>query len=168
MTEIDAHGITVEVPAGWEGRIARRLEASGDAMRAADVPGPMAPAGEQTFPVVQVASVPLPLDAADYGSDVTPDLGASDALIVLKEFDPAAATQPLFKRAGLPTNLAIDDFSPGTLQRTLDGQAGHQTFLHEGGRAFCLYVVLGDDGRPARVIGKVNEVLASIRVQQLG
>lgn len=168
MTEIDAHGLAVEVPSGWEGRIFRRLEAGGAGVQAADVPGPSAPAGERTFPLLQVASIALPLDAADYGSDITPDLGANDALIILKEFDPVDATQPLFERVGMPTSLGVDDFSPATLQRRLEGQAGHQTFFHDGARAFCLYVVLGDDARRAEVLQRVNEVLATIRVEELG
>jgi hypothetical protein len=165
MTEIDAHGLAVEVPTGWEGRIFRRLEADSFTVQAAEVPGPTAPAGERTFPLLQVASIALPIDAADYGSDITPDLGSNDALIILKEFDPADAAQPLFARAGMPTNLGVDDFSPPTLQRSLDGQAGHQTFFHEGGRAFCLYVVLGDETRRADVVPRVNDVLETIRVE---
>jgi hypothetical protein len=162
MPELSAFGLAVQTPGGWEGRIFRRPEAGEPA--AAEVAGPSAPEGERSFPVVHVATIPLPIDAADYGSDVVEDLGRDDALIVLKEFDPASATQPLFARAGVPRALQVNDFDPATLQRSLPGLAGHQSFFHEGGRAFCLYVVLGDFTRRSVVVPRINRVLATLAI----
>ena len=165
MSEIGAYDLAVGVPTGWEGRIFRRPEA-GDAVSAA-VSGPPAPMGERSFPVMQVATVPLPIDVADYGSDVVADLGPTDALIVLKEFDPAEASQPLFARLGMPRALSADDFSPSMLQRQLDGQAGLQVFFNESARAFCLYVVLGNFSRRLAVVPLINDVLGSISISPL-
>ena len=53
MPEIQAHGLAVQTPPGWEGRIYRR-RAAGELSTKADVPGPAAPPGEQVFPVVHV------------------------------------------------------------------------------------------------------------------
>jgi hypothetical protein len=104
---------------------------------------------------------------ADYGSDVVEDLGRDDALIVLKEFDPADADQPLFAREGLPRKLRPAQLDPSVLQRRLEGQAGFQEFFHEGGRAFCLYVVLGDYDRRSTVVPRVNTVLRSLTIEAL-
>ena len=162
MSEIDAHGLAVDVPAGWEGRIFRRAE-EGE-LRAAEVPGEPAPSGERTFPVLHAASIPIPADSADYGSDLVEDLQREDALIVLKEFDPALAADALFESPGMPRELAPTDFDTATLQRSLDGQGGHQTFFNESERAFCLYVVLGDFASRATVVPRVNEVLTTVRI----
>jgi hypothetical protein len=83
---------------------------------------------------------------------------------VLKEFEPADAAQPLFERDGMPRELAPEDFDPAALQRQLSGQAGRQVFFHEGGRAFCVYVVLGSYNRRNHVVPVVNLVLAGIRI----
>ena len=162
MSDIDAYELRVGIPSGWEARIFRRAEAG--ELRIAEVAGASAPTGEQTFPVVHVATVPLPIDAADYGGGVVETLGPGDALVVLKEFDPAEATEPLFEASGIPRALDPEHFDPSGLQRRLPNQAGLQVFFHEAGRAFCLYVVLGDYARRNEVVPRVNQVLASIRI----
>jgi hypothetical protein len=164
VSQLDAHGIAVDVPSGWEARIFRR-NAAGET-RASEVAGPPAPMGELTFPVAQLATVPLPVDAADYGSDVVATLGPNDAFIVLKEFGPGSIDKPLFARTGMPRALDTEDFDPAALQRALNGQAGRQVFFREAGRAFCLYVVLGSYQRRNQVVPQVNQLLASIRIGQ--
>jgi len=164
MAELQAHGLTIAAPTGWEGRIFRRAvhgEVTGEIVGAA------APMGEETFPVVHVATMSLPMDIADYGSDVVDDLGRDDALVVLKEFSPEDIGQPLFDRAGMPRRLRSGDFDRATLQRSLAGQAGYQAFFNEAGRAFCLYIVLGDYDRRAVVVPRLNEVLASVVIDPL-
>jgi hypothetical protein len=143
----------------------RRAEAG--QLRTDAVAGGPAPLGELTFPVVHVSSVPIPNDAADYGSDVVETLGPTDAFVVLKEFEPSDAAQALFALEGMPRALTGDDFDPTALQRRLSGQAGRQVFFHEGGRAFCLYVVLGDYNRRYELVEGVNAVLAGIRIDPM-
>ena len=163
MPELSAYGLTVDPPSGWEGRIFRRVE-SGE-LRAAEVSGPPAPVGELTFAVVHVATIPIPVDMADYGSDVVSELGPDDALVVLKEFEPASASQPLFASPGMPSRLDPGAFDPATLQRRLDGQAGYQVFFNEAGRAFCLYVVLGAYDRRVTTVERVNDVLSTMSIE---
>jgi hypothetical protein len=169
MAELVAHGIAVAPPAGWEGRIFRRPAAGETAPTGtplgAQVVGAAAPMGELSFPVVQVATIPLPLDMADYGSDVVDDLGRRDALVILKEFDPVDLGTPLFEREGMPRALAPDDFRSSMLQRNLEGQGGYQEFFHEAGRVFCLYVVLGDFAQRTAVVPAVNQVLATLTIE---
>jgi hypothetical protein len=163
MTEIAAEGLSIEVPTGWEGRVYRRAEAGQP--QAANVAGPAAPEGERSFPVAHLATIPIPNDAADYGSDVVESLGPDDAFIVLKEFDPADAAYELFARVGMPRAFDPEDFDPAALQRQLPGQAGRQVFFQENGRAFCVYIVLGSFNRRHVVVPSVNGVLAGVQIE---
>jgi hypothetical protein len=165
MTDLAAHGIEVTLPAGWEGRVFRRPAAGEVAVAEAD--GPPAPIGETTYAILHVSTIALPPGMGDFASGAVDKLGPSDALIVLFEYDPASADQPLFRSEGIPKDLAADDFSPGVLQRALRGQAGVQRFFHQGGRAFCLYVVLGAFANRRHVVPQVNEVLSTLTVDQL-
>jgi Fasciclin domain len=165
VTDLDNLGVSLSLPSGWEGRVFRRPASGEVSASAAD--GPAAPAGQTTNAVVHVATIPLPPGVGDFASGAVEDLGLSDALIVLFEYDREAATQPLFAAEGMPTSLALADFSPGTLQRSLRGQAGVQLFFHEAGRAFCLYVVLGSYQNRARVVPGVNQVLATFTISDV-
>ena len=120
MAQLSAHGISVETPPGWEGRIFRRRQ-HGEVASASAV-GAAAPAGELTFPVVHVATIPLPSDDADYASDAVTELGPSDSIVVVKEFAPANAQQALFAAGGIPRVLDADAFAPGALQRLVAGR----------------------------------------------
>jgi hypothetical protein len=156
-----AHGITVQLPTGWEGRIFRRA-----AYGEPNTPeGRAGPPGTTTRTVVHLATIPLPPSTADFGSDVVGDLGAGDALVVLFEYEPTSAGAALFKDERLSRSLDPEDFSPGVLQRTIRGQAGYQKFFTEADRAFCAYVVLGSFANRAQVVPSVNGVLATIRIE---
>jgi len=163
MPSLSAHGLTIATPPGWEGRIFRRPQHGEVGAADSDV-GPAAPLGAQTFPVVHVATIPLPRNVADYASDAVEDLGPTDSIVVLKEFAPANATQALFGPAGLPRTLDPDDFAPNALQRRIAGQAGYQRFFHEAARAFCLYVILGGYSNRYQIVPGVDQVLGSIRI----
>ena len=92
-------------------------------------------------------------------------MGSEDVLIVLLEYDPACTAQPLFQSEGPPGALEAEAFSPTVLQRSLPGQAGSQSFFSTGGRAFCLYVVLGQFANRSRLVPVANRVLARIAVE---
>jgi hypothetical protein len=167
MPQIQAHGLAVQTPPGWEGRIFRRRRA-GELSAQAEVPGPAAPAGEAVFPVVHVATIPLAADVADFVSDAVEHLGPTDAIVVLKEYAPASVTTTLFAPAGLPRTLDPDAFDPRVLNRQLAGQAGLQRFFNDSGRAFCLYVVIGGYQRRHDIVPGINTVLASIQITPAG
>jgi hypothetical protein len=148
-----AHGLTVGLPSGWEGRIRRRAQVA---------------AGERTYPVVHLATVPLPEERGDFGGFVVDKLAADDVFVTLFEYGPESAEKPLFATRGLPRRLTADQFSPRRLQRSLPGQTGCQIFCTEAGRAFCLYVVVGDRRQISRALGRVNALLADVHVTRTG
>jgi hypothetical protein len=167
MTELSAHGVSVTLPQGWEGRVFRRPAAGEVSTSGAD--GAAAPPGETTHTVLHVATIPLPPGLGDYGSAAVPDLGAADAFVMLVEFDPADATSPLFAgNRSVPRKLHGDDFSPKVMQRIVAGQAGSQIFCNEAGRAFCLYVVIGSYRNREQVVPMVNDVLGGIQISPAG
>jgi hypothetical protein len=145
---LSAHGLAVDVPPGWEARILRR-----DA----------GVFGEDPHPVVHLANFPLPEQRGDFGAGVVDHMRGSDVLVVLFEYGAESAHQPLFRHRGIP-QLQPDDFDPHRLQRTMPGQAGAQLFFHDGGRAFCLYVVVADSRRAKYAAAHVNGVVAKFGI----
>jgi hypothetical protein len=142
-------GLAVALPSGWDGAIYRRS----------------ALAGEATQAVVHAATVPLPPVRGDFGSGVVEQLGTEDVFVALLEYEPQSAGAAMFRQtAGVP-GLTPDLFSPYALQRLLPGQAGCQQFFTTGGRAFCLYVVLGSFANRYQLADRANSVLSTLQVQ---
>jgi hypothetical protein len=160
-----AHGVSLNPPAGFEGRVFRRPAAGEVSATAAD--GPPAPPGEVPNTVVHVATIALPPDTGDFASSAVGDLGPDDVLLVLFEYDSAVSGTGLFKNSGIPRSVSGGDFSPATMQRTIPGQAGCQTFFTEGKRAFCLYAVIGSYARRVALAAKVTSVLATVEITPL-
>lgn len=161
-----AHGIAARLPAGWEGSIAGHRQ---DVLEAATAAGAgtvlRAPAGHaEVLPVAHFATFGLPPSRGDFGSNVVDTMQGGDAFVSLVEYDAAEANTPLFARQGMPRRLDPRAFSPRQLQRTLPGQAGLQLFFTEQGRAFCLYVVLGDASDAHRLVRRVEHVLATLEI----
>lgn len=140
-------GMTLELPAAWDGRLYRR--------HATD--------GEETYPVLHAATFPLPNDRGDYGSGAVDVMGPRDVFVALREFDRASANTALFAAAGMP-KLRPGDFSPHMLQRPMLGQSGCQRFFRLRGRPFCLYVVLGSHSRRVPLVRRANELIAGLEL----
>ncbi len=139
--------------------------------RARGVPRSRAPVEVFTAvpqPVVHLANFALPEERGDFGSGAVELMGDRDVLVVLFEYEPESASAPLFKARGLPRTLAASRFDPTMLRRGIAGQVGYQTFFHEAGRAFCLYVVLGNAAAATPLVTLVNSVLATVRDQPAG
>jgi hypothetical protein len=147
-----AHGIEIELPRGWEGRIFRRAGAD---------------------PMLHAASFELPAHDGDFGSGATARIPAGGAFLALKEYRPGPRLVPdagLFAPSDIPLPLGPDQFHPRVLQVGRPGQAGFQHFFTAKGRPFCVYAVV--KAAPARArtaghvearLGAVNDVLASLR-----
>ena len=159
---LNAHGVSVTPPAGFEGRVFRRPAFGEVAASAAD--GPPAPPAEIPGVVVHVATIALPPDIGDFASGAVDQLQSDDVLVVLFEYEAASVKEGLFARKGMPRALTVDDFSPTVMQRAIAGQAGCQYFFNEGGRAFCLYAVIGSYAQRATLVPKVNAVLATVQI----
>ena len=72
---------------------------------------------------------------------------ADDVLVVLFEYDAAAADAAALRARAASRVASADDFSPGVCNAPIPGQAGCQFFFTEDGRAFCLYAVIGSYAR---------------------
>lgn len=154
MVRITGSGLSVDVPPGWEGSIARA--------------GALAPQGRdasriQAPTVAHLANFPLPAVRADFGAEVVETMRAGDVFVVLFEYGGDAADRALFSHRGVP-RVASRDFDPNALQHRIHGQSGLQRFFRLGGRAFCLYVVVGSHLDRADVVAEVNGVLASLEI----
>ncbi|NAZ75684.1 hypothetical protein GTQ99_09680 [Kineococcus sp. T13] len=147
---LQAHGVGLEAPPGWDVRITRRAPEGHDP-------------GSRRRPVLHAATVALPEVRGDFGGGVTASLGAGDLFVALFEHEPEACATALFADRGFPVPTAAD-FQPAQLQRTIPGQSGRQWFFQVGGRAFCLYVVLGSHARRAELVNRLAPVLATLAV----
>ena len=166
----DRSGIAVTLPPGWEVALHRReqapqAEARSGARFSEEVLTSTAPEAT-THPVLHAGSFPLPPDRGDYGSGAVDVMTATDVLLVLVEFHPDAAATALFAADGPPRALTSDSFGAQSLQRVIDGQSGYQRFFHAGGRAFCLYVVLGSHARRHLLVPTVNQLLESLELRE--
>jgi hypothetical protein len=143
-------GMAVAAPSGWDVAIYRR---------------PAAP-GQQTFPILHAATIPLPPGRGDYGSGLVEQLGPDDVFVAVLDFGPAAATTALFSGlSGLP-GLTPDAYRPYQVQRLIQGQAGVQRFFHSVSRGFCLYSVIGALTNRLALTARANQLLGSIRLEE--
>jgi hypothetical protein len=156
MTVLSGAGLTVTLPAGWEGQI------SGPGGPTAG--GPVPDVADHRYPVLHVASFPLPVQRGDYGGGALALMTPRDVFVALLEDAPNAAGKALYTTNPYPGTLAITDFDPNALQRPMNNQSGCQRFFVLNGRPFCLYVVLGNHLLRSLLIGPVNAILASLQV----
>jgi hypothetical protein len=128
----------------------------------AEPPAPGARVAEDadvTRPVLHACTVPLPADRGDFGSGVVDLLGPNDIFVALVDYGTEVADQGLFEKQGMPL-LAPSQFAPNRMQRPLPGMSASQHFFSDGGRAFCLFTVLGSH---ARRMASVPRAMALVR-----
>jgi hypothetical protein len=140
---IAGHGIEIDLPDGWEGRIYRRPEGQA---------------------ILHAASFALPAEDGDFGSAAVASMPPNGVFIALAEYDRDALGEPLFAHQGLPLPLRAADAHPRALQRLGRSRAGVQRFFTSERRPFGLYVVIRSE--PVRVahIDQANLVLGSLRI----
>ena len=157
-----SHGLSIDLPRGWEGTISRRPgHAAAQTDRAPSGATPLPE--EQVLPVAHLATFGLPTNRGDFGSGAVEIMGAEDLFVALVEFGPECAGTALFSGSRLP-RLDPSRFDRNRLQRTLSGQSGHQSWYTINGRALGLYVVLGSHGLARKQVPRANEVLAGVQV----
>jgi len=140
-------GLRIDPPQGWQVAVFRRASAPGEA----------------THPVMHACTRPMPEDRGDFGSGVVDVLGPEDVFVALLEYGTDVANRGLFEKQGMPT-LAPSQFGPDRLQRYIPGLSASQHFFSAGGRAFCLFTVLGSHARRMATVPKAVELVRNLRV----
>jgi hypothetical protein len=138
-----AHGIALDLPQGWDGRIWSREGGGG--------------------PVVHAANIPLPPSDGDFATLATQSLPADGVVVVLVDYGTADAGTPLYDHPA-PTRIDAAGLSPQTLLRRRPGQRGLQRFFTSSGRAMCLYVVVGSAAHASDLAAAVSGVLATLQI----
>ena len=141
--ELTGYGIRVDLPRGWEGRIYKRPE--GD-------------------PTLHAGNFPLPVEDGDFGSRALAAMGSGGAFVVVTEYDRTLAGRGLFSQEAPAPMPADSELDPMALQRTRPGQFGLQRFMTIGGRAFCVYVVVGMVPNPGELLAQANGVLQTLSI----
>ncbi len=141
-----AHGLSVDVPVGWEARIVRPPESA---------------------PYLHVASFALTADSGQFGAGATATMGPDGAFAALVEYVVDHRIEPdggLFASRRWQPRLRMAEFGHDRLQVTRPGHLGAQRFFTVGGRPFCLYAVVSPARRrPAQLIGELSAVLSTVR-----
>ena len=140
-----AHGLGIELPRGWSGRVFRR------------------PAGGATL---HAGDFQLPLDDGEFGDQSTESMPHGSTFLALTEYLPGAGLAPgrgLFASGRIPRTLDPTSFSARGMAHPRPGQVGMQQFFTAAGRPFCLYVVIADAridrGRRIAALGVVLRAL---------
>ena len=141
MSTLSAYGISVAVPAGWEGRAFRHG------------------GGE---PTLHLGSFPLPHDDGEFGSRATSRMPADGVFLAVTEYGVSEGEleRGIFASPP-PRRVEPRLLSDRALLRPIDGQRGMQRFFAAEGRAFCLFVVVGRTGE--RRLAGANGAIASLR-----
>lgn len=161
----DHYGLGASAPQGWQVAVSRRPGAEPPAPAAAGARSatPSVPEADVTRGVLHACTRPMPADRGDFGSGVVDLLGPDDIFVALVDYGAEVADQGLFENQGMP-RLAPSQFGPNRLQRPLPGMSASQHFFSSGGRAFCLFTVVGSHARRMASVPRAAEMVASIRI----
>jgi hypothetical protein len=147
VSVLEAHGLRIELPRGWSGRVFKR------------------PAGGATL---HAGDFQIPLDDGEFGDRSTAAMPSGASFLALTEYQPGSGLEPgrgLFASGKVPITLDPTAFSPRGLAHPRPGQAGTQHFFTTAGRPFCLYVVVsGPRSERRRQLAVLGHVLRSLRV----
>jgi hypothetical protein len=143
---LSGYGISVDLPAGWDGVIYRRD--GGD-------------------PTVHAGNFPLPANDADFGSLAIAAMPSSGIFLVLTQYEISTSGTGLFAHQGLPAPLPERALRRRAFTRLQAGRLGTQRFCTVSGRPFCLYVVVGTNPSPGSLLGQANDVLSTVTIEPL-
>jgi hypothetical protein len=155
----DTYGLSCDPPRGWHVSVARRPGAEPPPA------GARLAAVEQdvTRPVLHACTRTMPADRGDFGSGVVDLLGPDDIFVALVDYGTEVANQGLFEKQGVP-RLAPSQFGPNRLQRPLPGMSASQHFFSSGGRAFCLFTVLGSHARRMAAVPRAEALVRTLHI----
>ncbi len=144
---LEAHGLALELPAHWSGRVFRR--AGGNA-------------------TLHAASFPLALHDGEFGDASTARMAPGAVFLSLAEYVPGAGLhggRGLFAPARVELPLDPTGFSIRGLAHPRAGQLGHQQFFTAEQRPFCVYlVVAGDGSHRRRQLPLLDGILRGLRI----
>lgn len=166
----DAYGLAADAPRGWHVAVTRRPGATdstpdvGDRRRDAATPDAgNLEAQDVTRPVLHACTRAMPTARGDFGTGVVDLLGPDDIFVALVDYGTEVADQGLFEKQGLP-RLAPSQFGPNRLQRPLPGLSASQHFFSSGGRAFCLFTVIGSHARRMASVPRAAELVTTMQI----
>jgi hypothetical protein len=159
---LSAEGLSIKLPRGWDGRIRWVTSDPAAALPALHLSEPVAIGGTPNA-VLHVANFGLPAQRGDYGSGAVEKMTSRCVFAALVEFDPEAGATALFASTGMPRVRAVS-FGPNAMQRVLPRMCGAQWFFTAGGRAFCLYAVLGSYALRRPLAALLDPVIQTITV----
>lgn len=134
---LSGHGITIELPPSWDGRIADRgFPLSGAA-------------------IAHVANFSLPASDDDWATKARRAMGKAEVLLVLSE--------GLLDRSFAQ---AMPRIEPGVRLAAVDHRFAKEYWFAENGRAFVLDVVFGSRLPSAKLIRRVDTVLGSFSIER--
>ncbi len=145
--KLDAHGLRIELPPRWSGRIFART-------------GGVATLHAGDF---QVA-----LHDGEFGDKSTARMPARASFVALTEYRRGSGLEPgagLFSARHLPLPLDPVGFASNRLAHVRPGQVGMQHFFTQSMRPFCLYLVLAGPRHTRRAqLAVLDHVLATLRI----
>jgi hypothetical protein len=149
--KLDAHGLMIQLPRGWSGRLFRRTG---------------------TVATLHAASYALPLRDGEFGDESTAAMPAGGVFLALTEYETGRGLEAgagLFASKRIPLPLDPTRFGRDRLAHPRPGQLGMQHFFSTSGRPLCLYVVMsgGRGVRRAR-LAALNQILGSLRISAPG
>ncbi len=142
---VAGHGISIDLPVGWEGLIYRRKEG---------------------HPILHAGSFALPEGDGDFGTGAIDAMGPKDVFVALLEYDDTLGGYGLFGHRGIPIPVRTGELSPRAFPRIVRGRMAVQKFFTEHDRPFCLYLVAAAfDGLPPRAgVRSANRILRTLRI----
>jgi hypothetical protein len=148
---LDAHGLRIDLPDGWSGRVFRRSSHT---------------------TTLHAGDFQLPLSDGEFGDRATAAMPEVASFLALTEYRPGAGLEPgrgLFSPSKIPLPLDPTSFGASRLAHPRPGQVGTQHFFTTSGRPFCLYVVIGGPRlERRRQLLMLDRVLHSLRIGHHG
>jgi len=142
-------GVSVDLPAGWTGRIYNAQ-----------------PASAPTSATVQLADLALPPDDDDTATKAAQQMGPDDVLIILLE-STGSKTGFTYPPLAAPLRISDSDFLPA-FEGVSDSHAFARRLFSTHGRRFMLWVQFGQKPAPSSVVARANRVLETMRFTALG
>jgi hypothetical protein len=144
---LEAHGMRIELPRGWSGRVFRRSPHTA---------------------TLHAGDFQLPLQDGEFGDRSTSEMPGVGSFLALTEYRKGSGLEPgvgLFAPNRIRLPLEPSRFAANRLAHPHPGHVGMQHFFTAEGRPFCLYVVLaGPRARRRHQLLVLDHILRTLRI----